>query len=70
MKTHQAMSYDSVYFTGIAMGTNAQQALTAFREAAAFDGPSLALANSHCITHGIEMRDGLNQQYEAVARGY
>ena len=43
---------------------------SAFREAEAYDGPSLVIAYSHCIAHGIEMRDGLDQQYRAVASGY
>ena len=48
------------------MGADPQQTLTAFREAEAYDGPSLVLAYSHCIAHGIDMRDGLDQQYRAV----
>ena len=52
------------------MGADPQQTLTALREAEAYDGPSLVLAYSHCIAHGIEIRDGLNQQYRAVASGY
>ena len=40
------------------MGADPQQTLTAFREAEAYDGPSLVLAYCHCIAHGIEMRDG------------
>ena len=52
------------------MGADPQQTLSAFREAEAYDGPSLVLAYSHCIAHGIEMRDGLDQQYRAVASGY
>jgi hypothetical protein len=44
--------------------------MRAFREAEAYDGPSLVIAYSHCIAHGIEMRDGLGQQYRAVASAY
>ena len=40
------------------------------REAEAYDGPSLVLAYSHCVAHGIEMKNGLDQQYRAVASGY
>ena len=47
-----------------------KQTLRAFREAEAYDGPSLIIAYSHCIAHGIEMRKGLDQQYRAVASGY
>ncbi|MFL6110577.1 MAG: pyruvate:ferredoxin (flavodoxin) oxidoreductase, partial [Catenulispora sp.] len=40
------------------------------REAEAYDGPSLVIAYSHCIAHGIDMRDGMGQQRRAVASGY
>jgi pyruvate-ferredoxin/flavodoxin oxidoreductase len=52
------------------MGADPQQTLTAFREAEAYDGPALIIAYSHCIAHGIEMRDGLDQQYRAVASAH
>jgi len=66
----QAIAYGSVYVARVAMGADPQQTLSAFREAEAYDGPSLLLAYSHCIAHGIEMRNGLDQQYRAVASGY
>jgi len=66
----QAIAYGSVYVARVAMGADPQQTLRAFREAEAYDGPSLVIAYSHCIAHGIEMRDGLGQQYRAVASGY
>jgi pyruvate-ferredoxin/flavodoxin oxidoreductase len=66
----QAIAYGSVYVARVAMGSDPQQTLKAFREAEAYDGPSLIIAYSHCIAHGIEMRDGLAQQYRAVASGY
>jgi len=66
----QAMAYGYVYVARVAMGADPQQTLRAFREAEAYDGPSLIIAYSHCIAHGIEMRDGLGQQYRAVASGY
>ncbi len=66
----QAIAYGSVYVARVAMGADPQQTLSALREAEAYDGPSLVLAYSHCIAHGIEMRDGLDQQYRAVASGY
>jgi pyruvate-ferredoxin/flavodoxin oxidoreductase len=66
----QAMAYGYVYVARVAMGADPQQTLRAFREAEAYDGPSLIIAYSHCIAHGIEMRDGLDQQYRAVASGY
>ena len=66
----QAIAYGYVYVARVAMGADPQQTLRAFREAEAYDGPSLIIAYSHCIAHGIEMRDGLSQQYRAVASGY
>ncbi len=66
----QAVAYGSVYVARVAMGADPQHTLRAFREAEAYDGPSLIIAYSHCIAHGIEMRDGMDQQYRAVASGY
>ncbi|QSR85864.1 pyruvate:ferredoxin (flavodoxin) oxidoreductase [Methylacidimicrobium sp. B4] len=66
----QAIAYGNVYVAQVAMGANPQQTLLAFREAEAYEGPSLILAYSHCIAHGIEMERGLRQQDAAVACGY
>ncbi len=66
----QAIAYGNVYVAQVAMGANPQQTLDAFREAEAYPGPSLILAYSHCIAHGIDMRQGLTQQDLAVASGY
>ena len=66
----QAIAYGNVYVARVAMGADPQQTLTAFREAEAYDGPSLIIAYSHCISHGYPMQDGLDQQYKAVASGY
>ncbi len=66
----QAIAYGYVYVARVAMGADPQQTLRALREAEAYDGPSLVIAYSHCIAHGIDMRDGLGQQYRAVASGY
>jgi pyruvate-ferredoxin/flavodoxin oxidoreductase len=66
----QAISYGNVYVAQIAMGSNPQQTLLAMREAEAYPGPSLILAYSHCIAHGIDMEKGLDQQALAVASGY
>jgi pyruvate-ferredoxin/flavodoxin oxidoreductase len=66
----QAISYGNVYVARVAFGANPQQALLAFREAEAYDGPSLILAYSHCIAHGINMQKGLDQQSLAVHSGY
>lgn len=66
----QAISYGSVFVARIALGANPQQALLAFREAEAYPGPSLILAYSHCIAHGINMQRGLDQQHLAVESGH
>lgn len=66
----QAISYGNVYVAQVAMGANPQQTLLALREAEAYNGPSLVLAYSHCIAHGIDMEKGLNQQQLAVHSGY
>jgi pyruvate-ferredoxin/flavodoxin oxidoreductase len=65
-----AMAYGTVYVARVAMGASDQQTLYAFREAEAYDGPSLIIAYSHCIAHGIDIRQGLNQQRLAVQTGY
>jgi pyruvate-ferredoxin/flavodoxin oxidoreductase len=65
-----AIAYGNVYVAQVAMGANAQQTLDAFREAEAYDGPSLIIAYSQCIAHGIDMRFGMKQQDLAVASGY
>ncbi len=66
----QAIAYGSVYVARVAMGADPQQTLRALREAEAYDGPSLVIAYSHCIAHGIDMRKGLDQQYRAAASGH
>ena len=64
-----AMSYGYVYVAQVAMGASDIQTLRAFREADAFDGPSIILAYSHCIAHGYDMKDGLTQQQLLVKSG-
>jgi pyruvate-ferredoxin/flavodoxin oxidoreductase len=66
----QAISYGNVYVARVAMGANPQHTLLALREAEAYEGPSLILAYSHCIAHGINMQHGLQQQNLAVDSGY
>ncbi len=65
-----AMAYGYVYVARVAMGSNDQHTLKAFLEAEAYEGPSLIIAYSHCIAHGIDMRKGLEQQKNAVASGF
>ena len=64
-----AMAYGNTYVARVAMGADDQQTLKAFLEAEAYDGPSLIIAYSHCIAHGIDMRKGLEQQKLAVQAG-
>jgi pyruvate-ferredoxin/flavodoxin oxidoreductase len=64
-----AMAYGYVYVARVAMGASDQQTLSAFLEADAYDGPSLIIAYSHCISHGIDMTKGLEQQKLAVQSG-
>ena len=66
----QAIALANVFVARVAMGADPQQTLQALREAEAYDGPSLVIAYSHCIAHGYDMRDGLDQQYRAVASGH
>lgn len=66
----QAIAYGNVYVARIAMGASPQQALQAIREAEAWPGPSLVIAYSHCIAHGINMTHGMKQQRLAVRSGH
>jgi len=65
-----AMSYGYVYVASVAMGSNKNQFLKAVREAESYRGPSIIIAYSPCINHGINM--GLTQEEEkrAVEAGY
>jgi pyruvate-ferredoxin/flavodoxin oxidoreductase len=65
-----AMTYGHVYVARVAMGSSDAQTLRAFREAEAFDGPSLIIAYSHCIAHGYDLRHGMAQQKAAVLSGH
>ena len=64
------MSYGNVYVAKVAMGANDTHTLKAFLEAEAYDGPSIIIAYSHCIAHGINMTKGLDSQKAAVDSGY
>ena len=65
-----AMDYGYVYVARVAMGANDAQTLRAIQEAASYDGPSLIIAYSHCIAHGINMAKGMDQQKLAVESGH
>ncbi len=64
-----AMSYGNVYVAQIAMGANDLQTLKAFIEAESYPGPSLIIAYSHCIAHGIDMSKGMESQKATVDSG-
>jgi pyruvate-ferredoxin/flavodoxin oxidoreductase len=61
-----AMTYGNVFVAKVALGANDAQTVRAFIEAEAYDGPSLIIAYSHCIAHGINMSTGLKNQKAAV----
>jgi pyruvate-ferredoxin/flavodoxin oxidoreductase len=65
-----AIGYGSVYVAQVAMGASDSQTLEVFREAEAYDGPSIIIAYAHCIAHGIDMTKGLQQQKLAVEAGH
>ncbi len=64
-----AMSYGTVYVGSVALGANDSHTLKTFLEAEAYDGPSIILAYSHCIAHGIDMSSPLKHQKAVVDSG-
>ncbi len=64
-----AMSYGHVYVARIAFGAKMAQTIQALQEAEAYPGPSLVIAYSHCIAHGYDMANGVDQQKLAVSSG-
>ncbi len=65
-----AMTYDHVYVATVAMGAKDEHTLKAFLEAESYDGPSLIIAYSHCIAHGINMTTAMQDQKAAVMSGH
>jgi len=65
-----AMRYGDVYIAQVALGANDTHTIKAFLEAEAHRGPSLIIAYSQCIAHGIDMARGMHQQKLAVESGY
>jgi pyruvate-ferredoxin/flavodoxin oxidoreductase len=63
-------TYGNVYVAQIAFGANPAQAVRAFAEAEAYNGPSLIVAYATCIAHGIDMSKGIEEQKKAVACGH
>lgn len=64
-----AMTYGNVYIASVAMGARDEHTLKAFLEAEAYTGPSLIIAYSHCIAHGINMTTAMQNQKAAVDSG-
>jgi pyruvate-ferredoxin/flavodoxin oxidoreductase len=64
-----AMTYGNVYVASVSMGAKDEHTLKAFLEAEAYDGPSLIIAYSHCIAHGINMTTAMSHQKEIVETG-
>ena len=64
-----AMTYGHVYVASVAMGARDEHTVRAFLEAERYPGPSLILAYSHCIAHGIDMAQGMAHQQAAVESG-
>jgi pyruvate-ferredoxin/flavodoxin oxidoreductase len=65
-----AMTYGNIYVAFVAMGAKDEHTLRAFLEAESYDGPSLIIAYSHCIAHGINMAMGMQNQKAAVDAGH
>jgi len=64
-----AMTYGTIYVARVALGANPAQAVRAFSEAESYDGPSLIIAYSNCIAHGINMTKATEYQKMAVDSG-
>ncbi|MBU4198966.1 MAG: pyruvate:ferredoxin (flavodoxin) oxidoreductase [Verrucomicrobia bacterium] len=64
------MTYGNIYVATVALGANPSQTVRAFIEADAYKGPSIIVAYSHCIAHGIDMTRGLLAEKDAVQSGH
>jgi pyruvate-ferredoxin/flavodoxin oxidoreductase len=64
------MSYGYVYVASVSMGGNRQALTKAFYEAQRYDGPSLIIAESPCIAHGINMTQSIEEEKKATSVGY
>lgn len=65
-----ARQYGNVYVAQVAIGGSDIQTVKALMEADAWDGPSLVIAYSTCIAHGIDMTTSMTHQKQAVKSGY
>ena len=62
-----AMAYGNIYVASVALGAKDEQTLKAFIEAESYPGPSLIIAYSHCIAHGIAVDAGVGAQHQKLA---
>ncbi|HEV2328912.1 MAG TPA: pyruvate:ferredoxin (flavodoxin) oxidoreductase [Verrucomicrobiae bacterium] len=62
-----AMSYGNIYVASVALGAKDEQTLKAFIEAESYPGPSLIIAYSHCIAHGIALDAGAGARHQKLA---
>jgi pyruvate-ferredoxin/flavodoxin oxidoreductase len=65
-----AMAYGHVYVAQVAFGAKDSQTVSAFLEAESYPGASIIIAYSHCIAHGYNLANGLDQQKAAVDSGF
>jgi pyruvate-ferredoxin/flavodoxin oxidoreductase len=65
-----SMTYGNIYVARVALGANYNHTVKAFVEAESYNGPSIIIAYTHCINHGINMTEGLGEQKKAVDCGY
>jgi len=65
-----SMSYGNIYVASVSLGANMNQVVKAMNEAESYDGPSLIIAYSPCIAHGIDMSKALEEEKKAVESGY
>ncbi|MFO7769283.1 MAG: pyruvate:ferredoxin (flavodoxin) oxidoreductase [bacterium] len=65
-----AMTYGNIYVAQVAVGADDKQTIQAFLEAEAYPGPSLIIAYSTCIAHGVNMQTGMSHQKDMVTAGY
>ncbi len=65
-----SMTYGHIYVASVCLGGDMNQVVKAFPEAEAYDGPSLIIAYSPCIAHGIDMGRSIEEEKRAVELGY
>ena len=65
-----AINYGTVFVATVALGANDAQTIRAFLDAESYNGPSIIIAYSHCIAHGIDMSRAMQQQKAAVNSGH